>query len=128
MLSKCIFNYKFEKHMVIEITTKKIAVFFTIVILICGGFACGFYLGKRGTVPKEEYTTARQYAIYTSEMLKALHSDLGKPYISNVDFCTNARAIATLKAKATGKKYSETQGTSYTLEELLDVNSLLKEE
>lgn len=32
--------------MVIEITTKKIAVFFTIVILICGGFACGFYLGK----------------------------------------------------------------------------------
>ena len=65
--------------MVIEITTKKIAVFFTIVILICGGFACGFYLGKRGTVPKEEYTTARQYAIYTSEMLKALHSDLGKP-------------------------------------------------
>ena len=114
--------------MVIEITTKKIAVFFTIVILICGGFACGFYLGKRGTVPKEEYTTARQYAIYTSDMLKALHSDLGKPYINNVDFCTNARAIATLKAKATGKKYSEIQGTSYTLEELLDVNSLLKEE
>ena len=96
--------------------------------MICGGFACGFYLGKRGTVPKEEYTTARQYAIYTSEMLKALHSDLGKPYINNVDFCTNARAIATPKAKATGKKYSETLGTSYTLEELLDVNSILKEE
>ena len=37
-------------------------------------------------------------------MLKALHSDLGKPYINNVDFCTNARAIATLKAKAIGKK------------------------
>ena len=61
-------------------------------------------------------------------MLKDLYSDLGEPNIDNIDFCTNARAIATLKAKATGKKYSEVKGLSYTLDELLDVNALLKEE
>ena len=113
--------------MVIEITRKQIIATCFGFILLVGSFIGGYFIGKSNTVPKEDYTTARQYAIYTSEMVKALHQEMGNPYISNVDFITNARAIATLKAKATGKSYQETKDSSYTISELLDVYSLLKE-
>ena len=114
--------------MVIEISKKFFYVLLSIILSVSCGFVGGYYFCKKDTVSKAEYTTARQYSIYTSEMLKALYSDLGEPNIDNIDFWTNARAIATLKAKATGKKYSEVKGLSYTLDELLDVNALLKEE
>ena len=114
--------------MTIEITKKHIVGLILTVLIIGVSFVGGYYYGKSNTVSKEDYTTARLYATYTADMLKALYSELGEPHINNTNFNTNARAIATLKAKATGKKYSEVKDKSYTLYELLDVSSLIKEE
>lgn len=87
-----------------------------------------FYYANRIAEINDRGLSLVTIATYTADMLKALYSELGEPHINNTDFNTNARAIATLKAKATGKKYSEVKDKSYTLYELLDVSSLIKEE
>lgn len=114
--------------MTIEITKKHIVGLFVSIVLLGGTFTGGYFIGKKNTVPKEDYTTARQYAIHSSDMVKALFEEFGKPQITSTDFITNAREIATMKAKATGKPYSEVKGTTYTLYDLMDATSFLKEE